>query len=442
LIDTLCKKNQKFSGHRIFCSSQESLSLSRAEPQLIKRPRRSPENKKEKAQIRFLQLHRATFTKMYIVFDTTIRIGCQLFFCLVTLFTVPHFVTAGNNQQDADPSLSHHLYDFEVDFHGIPSDYSTATLEHNTRTFSDILKYNASNNSLLFPDKTFHFYPGIHGSNIVDFYLLINGTLRFHRPKVTKVNHWDRPEPCILIEDSINITITSPDPANNNAQEMDEGYIIDYDYGIKKRGILDGHGSDYWGVPFIGYMQLIEFRPDLLVMNRTSNVLIEYLILRDSGLYTMFLLDVDNLEVRYTSIVARRTHDDGHSLLDLSAFNTDGIDVSGNNVYIHDVDIWNQDDCIAVKDSFLSESTNMLFERITASGLGLTIGSIGGTVVRNITFRDSFLYKTYKGIYMKFRHDQDRDTPGLVENVLFENITMYEPEQWGIWIGPAQQSIK
>jgi hypothetical protein len=365
-----------------------------------------------------------------------------LFFCLVTLFTVPHFVTAGNNQQDADPSLSHHLYDFEVDFHGIPSDYSTATLEHNTRTFSDILKYNASNNSLLFPDKTFHFYPGIHGSNIVDFYLLINGTLRFHRPKVTKVNHWDRPEPCILIEDSINITITSPDPANNNAQEMDEGYIIDYDYGIKKRGILDGHGSDYWGVPFIGYMQLIEFRPDLLVMNRTSNVLIEYLILRDSGLYTMFLLDVDNLEVRYTSIVARRTHDDGHSLLDLSAFNTDGIDVSGNNVYIHDVDIWNQDDCIAVKDSFLSESTNMLFERITASGLGLTIGSIGGTVVRNITFRDSFLYKTYKGIYMKFRHDQDRDTPGLVENVLFENITMYEPEQWGIWIGPAQQSIK
>lgn len=364
---------------------------------------------------------------------------------LVTFITLLQHVTG--NQPDFDPSSSsllHHLYDFEVDFHGIPNDDSQAVLEHNTKTFSDFLKYNASKNSLIFPDKTFHFYPGVYGSNIVDFNLLINGTLRFHRPKVTKVNHWDRPEPCILLEDSKNIVVTSPDPAKNyNVQEqnMEDGYI-DYDYGIKKRGIIDGHGSDYWGVPFIGYIQLIEFRPDLLVMNRTSNVLIEYLILRDSGLYTMFLLDVENLEVRYTSIVARRTLEDGHSLLDLSAFNTDGIDVSGNNVYIHDVDIWNQDDCIAVKDSFLAESTNMLFERITASGLGLTVGSIGGTVVRNITFRDSFLYKTYKGIYMKFRHDMDRDTPGLVENVLFENITMYEPEQWGIWIGPAQQSIK
>jgi len=370
------------------------------------------------------------------------------FFCLFSLSCILHCVKGNHNDDTNAPSSSwhRHRYDFEVDFHGIPNDESAATLEHNTKTFSDILKYNASNNALLIPDEIFHFYPGIYGSNILNFDLFINGTLRFHRPKVTKVNHWDRPEPCILIEDSVNITITSPEPAYYNeqiiqAQDTIHDNQIDYDYGSRKRGILDGHGSDYWGVPFIGYVQLIEFRPDLLVMNRTSNVLIEYLILRDSGLYTMYLLDVDNLKVRYTSIVARRTNDDGHSLLDLSAFNTDGIDVSGNNVYMHDVDIWNQDDCIAVKDSFLAESTNMLFERITASGLGLVVGSIGGTTVRNITFRDSFLYKTYKGIYMKFRHDEYRDTPGLVENILFENITLYEPEQWGIWIGPAQQSI-
>ena len=55
----------------------------------------------------------------------------------------------------------------------------------------------------------------------------------------------------------------------------------------------------------------------------------------------------------------------GHGLVDLTAFNTDGFDVSGKelnccnhsqtldhlgrNVWIHDVAIWNQDDCIAVK---------------------------------------------------------------------------------------------
>ena len=84
----------------------------------------------------------------------------------------------------------------------------------------------------------------------------------------------------------------------------------------------------------------------------------------------------------------------------------------------------------------------MLFERIHASGLGLTVGSIGGTTVSNITFRDSLLYRSYKGIYMKFRVDIYRDTAGLVENVLYENITIVEPEQWGIWIGPAQQAIR
>lgn len=113
-----------------------------------------------------------------------------------------------------------------------------------------------------------------------------------------------------------------------------------------------------------------------------------------------------------------------------SAFNTDGFDVTGKNVYIHDCRIWCQDDCIAVKDG----SENMLFERIEASGLGLTIGSIGGSVVRNITFRDCHMHHTYKGIYAKFRGS------GLIENVVYENVVMQEPEQWAIWIGPAQQA--
>ena len=46
--------------------------------------------------------------------------------------------------------------------------------------------------------------------------------------------------------------------------------------------------------------------------------------------------------------------------MELTAFNTDGFDVSGRDVHIHDCDIWTQDDTIAVKD----DSQNMLFERI------------------------------------------------------------------------------
>ena len=144
------------------------------------------------------------------------------------------------------------------------------------------------------------------------------------------------------------------------------------------------------------------------------------------------------------SIVSRRTKRDGHSIIDLSAFNTDGIDVSGHNVHIHDVDIWNQDDCIAVKDNyppFGSISSNMTFERINASGLGFVIGSIAGSTVRNITFRDSYMHRPYKGIYLKFRDPESIwRQPGLIEDIVFENITIESPLQWAIWIGPAQQT--
>lgn len=44
------------------------------------------------------------------------------------------------------------------------------------------------------------------------------------------------------------------------------------------------------------------------------------------------------------------------------------------------------------------------------------------------------MHNTYKGIYMKFRAG---DNPGLIEDVLYENITIDNPEQWAIWIGPA-----
>lgn len=147
------------------------------------------------------------------------------------------------------------------------------------------------------------------------------------------------------------------------------------------------------------------------------------------------------MEIRELSIVNRRTLSNFHTLLDLSAFNTDGIDIDGHNVWIHDVDIWNQDDCIAVKDNDDYFSSNMTFERIHASGLGLVIGSIGETTVRNITFRDSILYRTVKGIYMKFRVSEgDPNIGGVIEDILFENITIESPTQWPIWVGPAQQA--
>ena len=141
--------------------------------------------------------------------------------------------------------------------------------------------------------------------------------------------------------------------------------------------------------------------------------------------------------VRYSRVDARWTHSDRHTLVDLQAFNTDGFDVTGRNVHMHDLTIWNDDDCIAVKDG----SENMLFERINASGLGLVIGSIGNSIVNNITFRDSVMPNTFKGIYLKTRwFDAIQSSTARISNILYENITIDNSEQWAIWIGPAQQT--
>ena len=84
----------------------------------------------------------------------------------------------------------------------------------------------------------------------------------------------------------------------------------------------------------------------------------------------------------------------------------------------------------------------MLFERISCSGLGLVIGSIGSSVVNNITFRDCTMPTTVKGIYMKTRWSDEGAIghSASISNILYENIIIDKPQQYAIWMGPAQQT--
>lgn len=329
-----------------------------------------------------------------------------------------------NSESNTAAVHANRLLDFRLDFGGRPDDPVPSTCRYNTKLLSQVLQHNASGNTLLFND-TFHFFHGVEASHVNDLVLQVDGVIRFERDESEPSPHW-RPAPCFFIHRSNNITLTSSNP---------------------DRGLIDGRGSKYWGVPGIGFLELQELRPRMVEFNLTNDLLIENIIFQDSPYHTIYLESVQNVEVRNISIIARRTHADGHSLIDLSAFNTDGIDVSGSNVHVHDVDIWTQDDCIAVKDTWLLppyQSTNMLFERVNCSGLGFVIGSVAGTMVRNITFRDSYLYKAVKGIYLKFRSLEpfwtQMNRTGLTDGVTFENIVMEEPLQWPIWVGPAQQS--
>lgn len=301
-------------------------------------------------------------------------------------------------------------WDLQVDGGAVPDDESDDTAWKNGAALNATLAKLQPGDTLLVPNRTFHTMGGVISRNLVDATLNINGTLVFSK----NMKAWPRTGPgddasvleCLYFFNATRLTVTS-----------------------SGQGLLDGNGPTWWGLPGVGYLEIGENRPRLLHIEDSHDVLVERISFVRPPYWTVYVNGVDGLEVRYCSVDAWRTSHDKHTGIDLTAFNTDGFDVTGTNIHIHHSQVWNQDDCFDVKDG----TSNVLIEHIEASGLGLTIGSIASTV-RNVTFRHAHMRHTYKGIYLKFRG------AGVIEDILYENITMDEPEQYPIWIGPAQQS--
>jgi polygalacturonase len=134
-------------------------------------------------------------------------------------------------------------------------------------------------------------------------------------------------------------------------------------------------------------------------------------------------------------------------------FNTDGIDVHGRLIHVHDINISNFDDAVAVKSSSMEDvfqcTENVLIERISVFlGVGLSIGSVPPTVslrcVRNVTFRHINAVEPLKFIYIKTGESSSEDNSNngaaLIENITYENMKATSPVFWPIYLGPQQQS--
>lgn len=308
-------------------------------------------------------------------------------------------------------AASARVIDLEADMGALADQDDSDTWAKNKDALHSALSSLQPGDTLLIPNKTYHLMGGIRVDNVKGATIRLDGTLSY----ATDIKAWPTEDgskdvlECFYGENWEDVTFTSS--------------------GV---GTMDGRGAAWWGIPGVGYLELGENRPRLMSLYKGKRLLFENILFKDSPYWTFYLNKVDGLEVRHCEINAKRDHSKtSHDILELSAFNTDGFDVTGRNVWIHDCKIWCQDDCIAAKDG----SEDMLFERIEASGLGMTIGSIGGSNVRNITFRDIYMKNTVKGIYSKFRGGA-----GVIQDVTFENFYMDSPSQYAIWIGPAQQS--
>lgn len=357
----------------------------------------------------------------------------RLFAIIVTFLAVVVHSNDNVRSTNNDSQLrSNRVINFET-IGGITGDSSIKVCRENTFLLNQTLSSLTNGDTLLIPaNRTFWLVGGLYARGLSYVTIQIDGILKFSDNifEWPRHPHTNQVYDCFYFDQLDHVTFTSSLTSPN-------------------KGIIDGSGHVWWGV--IQYIFIRGNRPQLFWIHNSTNILIEKLLLRNSPKWTFYGQDVANVEIRYTDVDAHINPDiNWHDLSELTAFNTDGFDVSGKNIWIHDCNIWNDDDCIAVKQSDSRSihspcSENMLFERINASGVGLTIGSVGPSsahsCVRNITFRNSTMYNTFKGIYLKSRPGNEGET-GEITDILYENIQIHNASQWAIWIGPQQAGFK
>jgi polygalacturonase len=315
---------------------------------------------------------------------------------------------------------------------GIPDSPSAAST--NTESLSSALSDLPPNGVLNIPNSTYYLTGGVFAQGLVNATIELDGALKFAVGR----DEWPTEEckggkqcvsKAILFQDVSGLTLTT------SASDV--------------YATVDGGGESWWG--YINYLRYGEDRPKLITIQNGTDLLVERWRFRQAAYHTFHADDVARLEVRDCEVDNRFTKVDGHGPLNLRALNTDGFDVSGRDIWIHDSKVWNQDDCFTIvplsSTGINSACTeNVLVENVEASGLGLTVGSITPSehhsCIKNITFRNAHMHKTWKGIYVKSasRADIDPTWTAEITNLLYENITMVSPEQVPIWIGPALQA--
>ncbi len=71
----------------------------------------------------------------------------------------------------------------------------------------------------------------------------------------------------------------------------------------------------------------------------------------------------------------------------------------------------------------------------------MTIGSVPPNIntacVRDVTFKNITFDTPIKAVYVKTNPGNSGD--GIIENILYQDLTITEPIWWGIYIGPQQQ---
>ncbi len=290
-----------------------------------------------------------------------------------------------------------------ADFGAVPNASDLGTATANSAAINAALGNLTAGDTLLVPaGKEFYALGGMSAANLTDVTIQLAGTLR----ALADFDHWP-----------LNERVKQQrQQKNDHGERKEEGgggsssgsyadFLALYNCSyvtLQGGGLVDGMGKPWWNAELLG--QLKAGRPKLVHLHSSSNVLVQDLVLHSSPSFHLQFDGVAEVEVRNITIHTDRQEiaeakdalrrrqrrrsgwsgvkahggddDAGEPGLEPEDLNTDGIDASGRDVWIHDCSILNDDDSIAIKPCnsgagscpFSSCSENMLIENLVLTG--------------------------------------------------------------------------
>ena len=185
-----------------------------------------------------------------------------------------------------------------------------------------------------------------------------------------------------------------------------------HDIEISGNGVIDGQGEAWWQA--FAADQKMTHRPYMAKLSGCTRVYVHDVTFQNSPMFHFVPENCTDVTIEHIKIKSPAR-----------AANTDGIDPSGWNFLIADCTIDTGDDNIAIKPA--SERTpgdkNFLVKNCTfLHGHGMSVG--GGTAngLENLTVSNCTFNGTDSGIRIK----TPRGNGGLLQNAVYENITMHD----------------
>ena len=182
------------------------------------------------------------------------------------------------------------------------------------------------------------------------------------------------------------------------------------DVEISGEGTIDGQGENWWAAFEADH--LMTHRPYLVKFSNCQRVLVQGITLSNSPMFHLVPQNCTDVTIQGITIKSPS-----------NAHNTDGIDPSGWNYLITDCTIDGGDDNIAVKPGGGRSPGNKDY-RITnckfLHGHGMSIGSGTSGGIEDLTVSNCTFEGTDAGIRIKTA----RGRGGLLQNLIYENLTM------------------